>query len=130
QTGIPSWEKAFCLQAGSFTTWENFLKAKKHSEKFPKVLQWDDSGAEEAFHTAKNRYFARINGLPYTTGGRLMDPDIFNDEIEWDDECTEQSPEEIRAKADKEEDEEDYLYYCRLIDEMRLGHANEVWFLN
>ncbi|KAF8395772.1 hypothetical protein HHK36_019723 [Tetracentron sinense] len=39
------------------------------------VIQWNDSASEEAFHNAKNRFWAAINGLQ--CGISLPDPDIY-----------------------------------------------------
>lgn len=48
---------------------------------YENVVQWNDSAGEEAFHNAKNRFWAEINGLPCDIS--LPDPDIYIDEIDW-----------------------------------------------
>ncbi|KAK9289436.1 hypothetical protein L1049_007591 [Liquidambar formosana] len=45
------------------------------------VVKWNDSAGEEAFHNAKNRFWAKINGLPCDLP--FPDPDIYIDEIDW-----------------------------------------------
>jgi len=44
------------------------------------IVDWDDSGAREAFENAKVRYWAEINGLPCDI--TLPDPDIYIDEVD------------------------------------------------
>ncbi|KAG8370997.1 hypothetical protein BUALT_Bualt13G0041300 [Buddleja alternifolia] len=77
---VPSWEKEFCYKIGSFT-WENFLEAKKATIFGEKVFEWDDSAAKEAFDSAKNRFFAQINGLPIPDESD-PNPDLYIDEID------------------------------------------------
>ncbi|KAF2289350.1 hypothetical protein GH714_035219 [Hevea brasiliensis] len=48
---------------------------------YENVVQWNDSAGEEAFHNAKNRFWAKINGLPCDIS--LPDPDVYIDEIDW-----------------------------------------------
>lgn len=45
------------------------------------VVDWDDSAGQEAFHDAKKRYWAEINGLPCDIS--LPKPDIYIDDIDW-----------------------------------------------
>lgn len=47
-----------------------------------KVMKWNDSAGEKAFHSAKSRYWAKINGLPCNIS--LPNPDIYIDNIDWD----------------------------------------------
>ncbi|MBA0670630.1 hypothetical protein Goklo_029320 [Gossypium klotzschianum] len=51
---------------------------------YDNIVQWNDSAGEEAFHNAKNRFWAEINGLPCDI--RLPDPDSYIDKIDWDSE--------------------------------------------
>lgn len=62
--------------------WRNFLDAKKFIHLYDNVLKWNDSAGEEAFISAKNRFWAQINGLPCQVPS--PDPDIYNDKIDWD----------------------------------------------
>lgn len=48
---------------------------------YENVVKWNDSAGEEAFHNAKSRFWAKINGLPCNIS--LPDPDIYIDEIDW-----------------------------------------------
>ncbi|KAF8395768.1 hypothetical protein HHK36_019719 [Tetracentron sinense] len=48
------------------------------------VVQWNDSASEEAFHNAKKRFWAEINGLPHDVP--LPDPDMYIDEVDWNSE--------------------------------------------
>ncbi|KAF8395773.1 hypothetical protein HHK36_019724 [Tetracentron sinense] len=79
-SSVPSWEKQFCYLVGSIP-WEKLLETKKAMSYHEKVVQWNDSASEEAFHNAKKRFWAAINGLP--CGISLPDPDIYIDEIDW-----------------------------------------------
>ncbi|KAI3450005.1 hypothetical protein Pfo_006670 [Paulownia fortunei] len=106
---VPSWEKEFCYKIGSFT-WENFLEAKKKTRFAEKIIDWNDSAAEAAFHNAKNLFFARINGLS-TADYSLPGPDLYIDEIDWDDH--ELNPEVLHeilelARVESDGDEEDH----------------------
>ncbi|XP_043690701.1 uncharacterized protein LOC122641510 [Telopea speciosissima] len=80
QPSVPAWEKKFCTLVGSIP-WGKLLEAKKLMSYFENVLQWNDSAGEEAFHNAKNRFWAQINGLPCDIS--LPDPDIYIDKIDW-----------------------------------------------
>ncbi|XP_075520147.1 uncharacterized protein LOC142553638 [Primulina tabacum] len=124
---IPQWEKDFCLEVGLFT-WKHFLEAKQHTKNHHKVLRWDDSAAEEAFSVAKCRYLARINDLPYADIRLLMDPNMFIDEIKWDDDLHTQLSRQkaIWAKLEKEDEEKDYLLYSQLIELVRSCQASEI----
>ncbi|KAJ9695476.1 hypothetical protein PVL29_010783 [Vitis rotundifolia] len=80
QPTVPSWEKKFCSSVGSFP-WQRLLENKRFIYLYDNVLQWNDSAGKEAFHNAKNRFWAQINGLPCDIS--LPDPDIYIDEIDW-----------------------------------------------
>ncbi|XP_051120307.1 uncharacterized protein LOC127244052 isoform X2 [Andrographis paniculata] len=82
---VPSWEKEFCYEIGRFN-WANFVQAKKQTELAPKIFDWNDSAAEEAFRRAKAAYFARIHGQPvdFPQLGFIPSPDMYIDEINWD----------------------------------------------
>ncbi|KAJ6304195.1 hypothetical protein OIU77_017963 [Salix suchowensis] len=80
QPTVPSWEKRFCYSVGSIP-WRKLLETKKIMYLYENVVQWNDSAGEEAFHNAKSRFWAEINGLPCNIS--LPDPDIYIDQIDW-----------------------------------------------
>ncbi|KAB5551745.1 hypothetical protein DKX38_009056 [Salix brachista] len=80
QPTVPSWEKRFCYSAGSIS-WKKLLETKKLMYLYENVVKWNDSAGEEAFHNAKKRFWAQINGLPCNLS--LPGPDIYIDEIDW-----------------------------------------------
>ncbi|KAE8702621.1 U4/U6 small nuclear ribonucleoprotein PRP4-like protein-like [Hibiscus syriacus] len=83
QPAVPTWEKKFCTLVGSVPWWK-LLETKRFMYLYDNVVQWNDSAGEEAFHNAKNRFWAEINGLPCDI--RLPDPDSYIDKIDWDSE--------------------------------------------
>ncbi|TYI99358.1 hypothetical protein E1A91_A13G012300v1 [Gossypium mustelinum] len=83
QPTVPSWEKKFCTLVGA-VPWRKLLETKRFMYLYDNVVQWNDSAGEEAFHNAKNRFWAKINGLPCDI--RLPDPDSYIDKIDWDSE--------------------------------------------
>ena len=48
---------------------------------YDNVVKWNDSAGEEAFNNAKNRFWAKIKGLPCDLSP--PDPDIYIDSIDW-----------------------------------------------
>jgi len=80
QLSVPPWEKKFCTLIGS-VPWRKLLETKKCMYLYDNVVQWNDSAGEEAFHNAKNRFWAEINGLPCDI--LLPDPDTYIDEVDW-----------------------------------------------
>ncbi|KAF5737662.1 hypothetical protein HS088_TW13G00550 [Tripterygium wilfordii] len=78
---VPSWEKKFCASVGS-VSWQKLMESQRFKNMYKTVINWDDSAVEEAFHSAKSRFWAQINGLPCDIS--LPDPDIYIDEIDWD----------------------------------------------
>ena len=78
---VPSWEKRFCFVVGSMP-WSRLLDAKKYISESDKVMKWNDSAGRKAFHSAKSRYWAKINGLPCKFS--MPNPDIYIDNIDWD----------------------------------------------
>lgn len=44
-------------------------------------MNWDDSGGEEAFKTAKDAFYANLQGIPYDV--KSHDPDFYNNKIDW-----------------------------------------------
>uniref|UniRef100_A0A5B6ZT63 SRCR domain-containing protein n=1 Tax=Davidia involucrata TaxID=16924 RepID=A0A5B6ZT63_DAVIN len=80
QPTVPSWEKKFCTLVGS-VPWRKLVETKKIMHLYDNVVKWNDSAGEEAFHNAKNRYWAAINGLRCDIS--LPDPNIYIDEIDW-----------------------------------------------
>ncbi|KAF8022243.1 hypothetical protein BT93_G2397 [Corymbia citriodora subsp. variegata] len=77
---VPSWEKRFCRLVGTIP-WGKIVYSKTLLNYHDNIFHWDDSAAEEAFQNAKKRFWAEINGLPCDIS--LPDPDIFMDEINW-----------------------------------------------
>ncbi|CAI0560302.1 unnamed protein product [Linum tenue] len=80
EDGVPVWEKEFCYAVGA-VPWHKVVDAKKFSYCQSQVLKWDDSAGKEAFHNAKKRYWAVINGLPCDVPP--PDPNACIDEINW-----------------------------------------------
>ncbi|XP_052173961.1 uncharacterized protein LOC127789187 [Diospyros lotus] len=80
QPTVPNWEKRFCYEVGRMP-WKKFLDSKRFITLFKDVLNWNDTAGEEAFHDAKERYWAKINGLPCDIP--LPDPDMYIDKIDW-----------------------------------------------
>ncbi|XP_047306456.1 uncharacterized protein LOC124909869 [Impatiens glandulifera] len=74
----PSWEKRFCNEIGNMS-WPDLLEAERYIHTYPDVMNWKDSAVEEAFHGAKKRFWANINGLPCDIP--LPDPDIYNHHV-------------------------------------------------
>lgn len=81
QPTLPSWEEVFCSMIGA-VPWGKVVNTKKYMSVDANVLQWDDSAGEDAFHNAKNRFWAELNDIPCDLS--LPDPDIYIDEIDWD----------------------------------------------
>lgn len=57
------------------------MVAKKYMGCHDNVVNWNDSAGEEAFHNAKRRFWALINGL--TCDNPLPDPDMYNGKNDW-----------------------------------------------
>ncbi|XP_073147487.1 uncharacterized protein [Henckelia pumila] len=76
---VPSWEVDYCNSLK--IPWYKISASKKYIYGYPTILNWDDSAGKEAFHNAKQRYWAMINGLPCDKP--LPDRDMFIDEIDW-----------------------------------------------
>ncbi|CAI9099783.1 OLC1v1036657C2 [Oldenlandia corymbosa var. corymbosa] len=83
QPTIPSWEKKFCKDVGSFD-WATLVDMKKYVYLYENVVNWDDSAGKEAFQNAKKRFLANMHGHPCDIS--LPDPDLFIDEVDWDSE--------------------------------------------
>ncbi|CAI0461731.1 unnamed protein product, partial [Linum tenue] len=102
--GVPVWEKEFCYAVGA-VPWHKVVDAKKFSYSQSQILKWDDSAGKEAFHNAKNRYWAVINGLSCDIPP--PDPDACIDEINWnpyiDPELIRELEQEYYAPVDDEE---------------------------
>ncbi|KAA8519146.1 hypothetical protein F0562_013380 [Nyssa sinensis] len=80
QSSVPSWEKKFCFLVGSIP-WQKVVAAKKYMYCYDNVVNWNDSAGEDAFHKAKERFWADINHLPCDIP--FPDPDMYIDEIDW-----------------------------------------------
>ncbi|GAA0168658.1 hypothetical protein LIER_23326 [Lithospermum erythrorhizon] len=78
---VPAWEKTFCKAVGCLD-WEAFLDMKKFVYLYENILKWNDSAAEEAFYSAKKRFWEELNGIPCDV--EVPDPDLYIDEVDWD----------------------------------------------
>ncbi|KAG9134740.1 hypothetical protein Leryth_001043 [Lithospermum erythrorhizon] len=78
---VPTWEKQFCKVVG-LLDWEEFLDLKKSLYLYDNVLKWDDSAGKEAFQSAKNRFWAELNGIPCDVN--FPNPDLYIDDVDWD----------------------------------------------
>lgn len=83
QPTVPTWEKKFCTLIGA-VPWKKLLETKRSMFLYDNVVKWNDSAGEEAFHNAKNRFWAEINNLPCDISP--PNPDIYIDEIDWNSE--------------------------------------------
>ncbi|KAK4771692.1 hypothetical protein SAY87_032224 [Trapa incisa] len=77
---VPSWEKEFCASIGC-VSWRKLIFTRKCMFGHDGVLKWDDAAGEEAFQNAKNRFWAKINGLQCQIS--LPDPDIYIEKVNW-----------------------------------------------
>ncbi|KAI7726258.1 hypothetical protein M8C21_008602 [Ambrosia artemisiifolia] len=77
---VPYWEKRFVSSVGSFP-WKKFLEAKKFTYLYDNIMKWNDCAGEEAFHTAKDRFYAEFHGIPCDE--QFHNPDLYNDKIDW-----------------------------------------------
>ncbi|EPS70522.1 hypothetical protein M569_04261 [Genlisea aurea] len=102
---IPSWEKQFLLEVGSFE-WADFVAAKKQTRVFTDILEWNDSAAREALEAAKERFYRRVNGLDPKS--KAMDPDLHIDEIDWNDRYDDDDPVFDRKSVSEYEDVRSY----------------------
>ncbi|PIN17695.1 hypothetical protein CDL12_09640 [Handroanthus impetiginosus] len=50
----------------------------------PRKQTTPHNSAEEAFHNAKNSFFAELHGLPNPNQSCISNPDLYIDEIDWD----------------------------------------------
>lgn len=57
------------------------MHCQKSLDLYNDIFQWDDSAGGEAFHNAKNRFWAEMHGHPCDI--YLPDPDMFIDNIDW-----------------------------------------------
>ncbi|KAI3760693.1 hypothetical protein L1987_51091 [Smallanthus sonchifolius] len=77
---VPYWEKRFVSSVGSIS-WKKFLEAKEFTHLYDNIMKWDDYAGEEAFHAAKDRFYAQFHGLPCDVESH--NPDLYNDKIDW-----------------------------------------------
>ncbi|ERN05126.1 hypothetical protein AMTRI_Chr01g131270 [Amborella trichopoda] len=77
---VPSWEKEFCTSVCCIP-WPKLCETKKVMGMYANIVQWNDSAGEEAFHNAKQRFWAMINGIRCDIA--LPDPDIYIDKVDW-----------------------------------------------
>lgn len=80
QPTVPAWEKKFCWEVGR-VPWRKLLETKKLIHVYDNMLKWDDSASKEAFHNAKARYWAGLNGLPCDIP--LPNPNAYIDDVDW-----------------------------------------------
>ncbi|CAK8564980.1 unnamed protein product [Lathyrus sativus] len=78
--GIPLWEKKYCTLSGC-VAWKKIIDSKELIYCHQNVLDWKDSGAEEAFQNAKKRYWAKFKNLPCDIS--LPDPDAYIEHVDW-----------------------------------------------
>lgn len=71
------------------------------SKEHDNIMQWDDSGAQEALHIAKERYEASSRGLIYPVS--LPSPDLYIQIVDWDTQEAFDLPESADALAAREE---------------------------
>ncbi|XP_057807801.1 uncharacterized protein LOC131022367 [Salvia miltiorrhiza] len=76
---VPSWEIDYCHSCK--VPWNKVLASKKYIYSYPSVLNWDGSAGKEALEKAKQRFWAKINGL--LCDDPLPDPDMYIGEIDW-----------------------------------------------
>ncbi|XP_042058218.1 bifunctional endo-1,4-beta-xylanase XylA-like [Salvia splendens] len=76
---VPSWEIDYCHSCK--VPWNKVLASKKYIYSYPSVLNWDGSAGKEALENAKQRFWAKINGL--ICDNPLPDPDMYISEIDW-----------------------------------------------
>ncbi|KAJ9184921.1 hypothetical protein P3X46_004606 [Hevea brasiliensis] len=118
QPTVPSWEKRFCYSVG-LVPWGKLLETKKSMYLYENIVQWNDSAGEEAFHNAKNRFWAKINGLHCDIS--LPDPDIYIDEIDWnsniDPELYLDLEREPKYPDEKDKEEEVVIFGCSLLNQ-------------
>lgn len=79
QDNVPMWEKKFCFLSG--VPWEKVLSTKKFIHCNSNILEWDDTAGKEAFHNAKECYWAKLNGGQCEI--TPPDPDAYIGEIDW-----------------------------------------------
>ncbi|KAI4333033.1 hypothetical protein L6164_017890 [Bauhinia variegata] len=80
EDGIPLWEKKYCTLIG-LVPWQKIVDSKMLMSCHSNILNWNDSAAEEAFHTAKKQYWAKVNSLPSDISP--PNPDIYIEKIDW-----------------------------------------------
>lgn len=68
--------------------WGRFLHAKKSLYLYTDILKWDDSASEEAFHTAKTRFWAEVNNRRPPKNSSAAGPDVCVDAIDWNQDTT------------------------------------------
>lgn len=90
--GIPLWEKTFCKEIGC-VPWGKIVDSKNFIYCHTNVVNWDDSACEAAFHNAKRRYWAAING--HQCDINLPDPDKYIEQIDWSPEMDPELIEEL-----------------------------------
>ncbi|KAJ9563644.1 hypothetical protein OSB04_008804 [Centaurea solstitialis] len=73
------WEERFCISVG--IPWEKVVNAKKYMHCYDNVVKWNDSAGEETFRNAKERFWAKINGIPPDVP--QLDPDMYANDIDW-----------------------------------------------
>ncbi|KAL8144499.1 hypothetical protein V2J09_017531 [Rumex salicifolius] len=79
QDNVPMWEKKFCFLSG--VPWEKVLSTNKFMHCQSNIVEWDDTAGKEAFHNAKECYWAKLNGRQCEI--HTPDPDAYIGEIDW-----------------------------------------------
>ncbi|KAL0541674.1 hypothetical protein IC582_021729 [Cucumis melo] len=110
--GIPLWEKKFCKEIGC-VPWGKIIDSKNFIYCHTNVANWDDSACEEAFHNAKRRYWAEING--HQSDIYLPDPDKYIEQIDWSPDMDSKMIEELdwayHTPNIKQREEVDWSYH-------------------
>lgn len=104
---LPSWEKEFIREVGSLS-WKRFVEAKRHVCMHDSVIQWDDSAGEQAFRSAKHRFWAQKNGISCEIPP--PDPDMYIDSIDWNSKIDGDLLVGINSDDEEEEADEESLF--------------------
>ncbi|XP_026383363.1 uncharacterized protein LOC113278842 [Papaver somniferum] len=84
-----SWEILYCEEEGSIP-WKRIAKTQKLmktwalDDEFKRCWEWDASSGEEALGKVKDRYWRKLNGIPFKTLTNEESADMYNDtNIDW-----------------------------------------------
>ncbi|XP_024988668.1 uncharacterized protein LOC112523339 [Cynara cardunculus var. scolymus] len=85
------WEERFCISVG--IPWKKVVNAKKYMHCYDNVVKWNDSASEETFRDAKERFWAKINGIPADVP--QPDLDMYANDIDWNPEIDSELVEDL-----------------------------------